>query len=136
MVWHHYLTCFSESAGTPLLDFVSAPWVKKFRIEGVTISDCKSSRLLQAQRLCILANGIAWLDSNWDEFSKDPIVRLNASGADHLLDGLTITASSGGTSHSAVEVVSGTLVGTTLMNGHWCEFSSQLRSATAFGLRC
>ena len=130
------MTCFSESAGTPLLDFVSAPWVKKFRIEGVTISDCKSSRPLHAQRLCVLANGIAWLDSNWDEFSNDPIVRLNASGADHLLDGLTITASSGGTSHSAVEVVSGTLVGTTLMNGHWCEFSSQLRSATAAGLRC
>ncbi len=62
-------------------------------------------------------------DSNWDEFSSDPIVRLNASGADHLLDGLTITASSGGTSHSAVEVVSGTLVGTTLMNGHWCAFA-------------
>ena len=55
VVWHHYLTCFSESAGTPLLDFVSAPWVKKFRIEGVTISDCKSSRPLHAQRLCILA---------------------------------------------------------------------------------
>eukprot|EP01046_Picozoa_sp_COSAG06_P026230 COSAG06_NODE_2248_length_7242_cov_2.199356_2_plen_584_part_00 len=97
VVWHHYLTCFSESAGTPLLDFVSAPWVKSFRIEGVTISDY----------------------SNWDEFSDDAIVRLNASGTNHLLDGLTITASSGGTSHSAVEVISGRVVGTTLQNGHW-----------------
>jgi hypothetical protein len=97
VVWHHYLTCFSESAGTPLVDYISAPWVQDFRIEGVTIDDY----------------------SNWDEFSDDAIVRLNASKTNNLLDGLTITASSGGTSHSAVEVVSGRVMGTTLQNGHW-----------------
>ena len=101
VVWHDYLTCFSESAGTPFLDFVSAPWVKLFRIEGITITDY----------------------SNWDEHSADPIVRLNTSNPSlttpiHLLDGLTITASSGGTGHNAVEVMAGKIVGTTLQNGH------------------
>ena len=46
-------------------------------------------------------------------------MRLNTSGAGHLLDGLTISASSGGTKHTAVEVVSGKLVGSTIQNGHW-----------------
>ena len=77
VVWLRFTTCFSESSSTPLLDFVSAPWVRPgfFGVEGVTISDY----------------------SNWDEMSRGPILQLNSSVV--VLDALTVQASSGGTGH-------------------------------------
>ena len=82
-------TCYTEASTMPLLTFYSAPGVRHFRVEEVTIVDY----------------------GNYDELSNDAIIRFNASSPSHSLDGISIIGASGGTGHPAVEMVQGTLVG-------------------------
>jgi hypothetical protein len=82
-------TCYTEASTMPLLTFRSAPGVRQFRVEEVTIIDY----------------------GNYDELSNDAIIRFNASSPSHSLDGVSITGASGGTGHPAIEMVQGTLGG-------------------------
>ena len=82
-------TCYTEASSMPLITFLSAPGVRKFRVEEVTVIDY----------------------GNYDELSNDPIIRFNASSPTHSLDGVSIIGASGGTGHPAVEMVQGLLGG-------------------------
>ena len=107
-VFFSFFTCYSEASAMPFLTFRSAPGVRQFRVEDVTIVDY----------------------GNFDELSDDAIIRFNASEDHHSLDGVTIIGACGGTGHPAIEMVKGTLSGASFIDGHWYGASDAVDSVT------